>query len=159
MFVTTQLDNDTEYHQFSKDVTVKYYLCTQRPGFPMKVSYYIVVQDGVTSLRNKQGDFLYDVGSMDPAQVIEFITVHHSYYNHKIHGSGRPLPTQKTIIGNKSWGRQCMEEYAGSIVLWLMKCRPNTTYQEAIFIMKNEGYLVNEKTGEVTINPNAKFVV
>lgn len=51
---------------------------------------------------------------------------------------------------NKSWGCQCLDDYAGSLVLWLTHARPGVSPAEAIAVMKNEGYDVNETTYEVT---------
>jgi hypothetical protein len=117
------------------------------------MGYYICTCEGTTGLYNKHGDFLYDVGFLDPAQVLARIE-ERSYYNWKNHGRPRLHPTTRKVVQGMSWGAECLSKYGGSIVMYLTKGYPNRSYADFVSMITNEGYRIVE--GFIEIDPNKK---
>lgn len=151
-YSTEKLDTEQPQHEFESTCFVEGYLYSGRPGFLPVIAYYIVIRDNVRGLYNKHGDFLYDIHNMDPGQVAACLE-ERSFFNWRTHNSIRPMYQQKVPLKKKSWGRECIEDCAGSLMIWMRHKRPDVRYDEALSVIRNEGYLINETTGEVTINP------
>lgn len=137
-------DDVKNYHEFASSVHVRYSFITE-PLFDLpSIAWYIAECDNVVGLYNRNGDFLYDVGDMDPGQVLEMIKAK-SYYNWKAYGKAQPLFRTKDPLPASSWSRECIDKCGGNIIIYLTKLHPKRTYQECEFVMKNEGYRIDNK--------------
>lgn len=133
-------------HEFDSSVKVEYYFITEPPFGVPAIAWYICTADGITGLYNNKGEYIYEVGSMDPGQVLCRIE-ERSFYNYKLYGKARPLHIEQPINGGESWSKECLRKCGGNIILYLTKEHPKRTIQECESVMANEGYRINKITG------------
>lgn len=144
MYVTNESPDRAEVkylHDFAQSYHVECYIRSDPPFGLSTINYYICIHDGIRGLYSNKGDFLYDIGSLDPEFVLRRIE-ERSYGNWRQHGKAKTLPKQSTPLLTRSWSRECIEQYNNNIVLYLTKGHPTRTYGECEFVMKNEGYRI-----------------
>lgn len=141
MFVSSQkLVDDEDIYKFPAAVRIMHYVYSETLFNGPVIRFYICVNNGERYLYNKYGDPLYSLGNMHPEAVLKLIE-DKGMYNYKQYPPKQHRHCEKQPLRGEDWGAECIRQYGGSIILYLIG-HPKRTYQDCVSMMTNEGYKV-----------------